>query len=378
MADLSVGRKARYAREHGWKHTHVMSMEPRVVRHLVDSGGMGRDALARLMGVPADHFEQWVEMGRMTYSRVQKLARHLHRPVLEFFAKVPPVEPVLADFRRDWASRAKDGASSMALPLSPADIVTVRHAWHLRARLGEIVAEMARGEQEQQQQRRHPLPPSLLIAPEEDGEAKATVYDSPEKVAEREARRLGLWAVDGRKGRQLGFDELRDAVERNGNALVFQEGMDMYSVRSVTMPAACRGAPPPPPEAEAADGTVDEECDGRTPRQPLHHHQQQEEEGEEGEDQPRPPLPHLILVNAIDAEGTRSFSLLHGYGHALLGRDGGDLDGYDGCICMEGGAGERCRRNTRKVGYCTDRERTEAWCDSLCGGSFDAARPLCG
>lgn len=56
------------------------------------------------------------------------------------------------------------------------------------------------------------------------------------------------------------------------------------------------------------------------------------------------PRPCAILVNSRETAPARSFTLLHGYGHILLGRSG---------VCDEHGAARRE----------SDKERVEAWCN---------------
>lgn len=89
-------------------------------------------------------------------------------------------------------------------------------------------------------------------------------------------------------------------------------------------------------------------------------------------------LPHVILLNAADSEGTRSFSLMHAYAHILLGEEGGDgrggtgSGGGGGCICKEDGfhGWSHCRRGDRTVGQggCSGGNSSgikaaEMWCD---------------
>ena len=186
----------------------------------------------------------------------------------------------------------------MAPALSPGDIPAVRMARYRQSEAGGML--FAKGTDAG---RRGKAP-------------GATVDDPPEEVAEREMRRLGLPLMppaDSGAGSPAGFDRIRDEGERHADILVFQEPMDADSVRSVVLAPAS--------EERAGDWKP-------------------------------PPTPHAIIVDARDAEATRTFSPLHAIGGSSSG----------GCTCKEGGFHLRGRPDAE--GDHTDMERTEEWrCD---------------
>ena len=322
---------AKRARER-WRRTKVWELEPRTVRWLVDSSGIKRAALARMMGVPQTAIEYWAESGRMTYSAMERMAARLRRPVLDFFRE-PLREPVLADCRRGEVTTGSRIGSAPALV--PMDIVAVRLAWWKKARAGEMMEELER-------EGGNGNGGDKANARGADGRARlsATADEAPESAAGRAAAHMGLSAMRADLGGPPGFDALRDAVERGFNALVFQEPLDMDAVRSVTLAGG---------EAKPGHGAKDETTMVAGKR-----------------DWDFPAMsPNAILLNANDAEGARSFSMLHGTAHILLGRGTGwDADGY---ICKEGSA-SMCGR-----GHCDgaskapppDMDAREAWCDSF-------------
>ena len=316
---------ARRARDR-WEYTKAWRLEPGTVKWLVDGSGYTRAALARKMGVEPDVFERWVETGRMTHAVIKRLAAHLKRPHLAFFHKEPLREPVLADYRGGVVTGTGTGAGIGTAPaLSPMDIVEVRLAWGQKSMAGEMIGE---------------------LWPEKEGGGGggggnrggggaraplgATIRDDPREVAGKAAAVLGLPGGAGLEG-PPGFDALRDAVERRGDALVFQETMDMPSVRVVTLAGGAALAGPRAPEGAMVRGARDWDFPARSP--------------------------HAILLNARDAEGTRSFSMLHGYGHILLGAGDGGGWGADGYICKEGRGGGAVAA--------AEEEGEEAWCDSF-------------
>lgn len=326
---------ARRARE-GWKRTKAWDLEPRTVQWLVDSSGIRRKALARMMGVPPGAIDHWVGSGRMTYSMMERMAARLRRPVLDFFHKEPLREPVLADCRRGEVTTG--GRIGTAPALAPRDIVAVRLAWWQKGRAGEMIGELERegsgGDGNG----------GKADACSEDGRTclSATADEAAESAATRAADRMGLPAMWAAIGGPLGFDALRDAVERNCNALVFQEPLDMDAVRSVTLAGG---------EAKPGSSTKD----GATTTMVA---------GKRDWDFPAR-SPNATLLNANDAEGARSFSMLHCTAHILLGRGmGWDADGH---ICKEGTGGAHRR------GLCDGTSKAplpgtdarEAWCDSF-------------
>ena len=354
-----------------WEHTKVWHLKPEVVRQLVDGSGFRRGALAKKMGVPQATFEHWMETGRMTYASIGRLAGLLRRPQLMFFHKEPLPDRILTDYRGAAVSCTAIGT---APALSPNDIVAVRVAGGLQEQAGYMLAELVKearrtgAARSPREHARRLLAGIGQVGGEPDAEdgpetwpdnphdrsirarRVAWVDYSPHKAAREALHSMGLplcrlVEYDGPPG----FDALRYAVEAHGNTLVFQEDMDMDTVRSVVLA------------------------------------------GGEGRERDVPPAtPHVIILNAGDAEGVQSFSMLHGYGHILLGRGGewgGDGGGGGwGCICREGGGGVDRRRSRRPVQGCegdgvwgeeagggdkqrprrrTGMEMAEMWCDSF-------------
>ena len=353
---------ARRARDR-WEYTKVRTLEPGTVKWLVDGSGYARAELARKMGVAPDVFERWVETGRMTHAVIKRLAVHLKRPPLTFFHKEPLREPVLADYRGGVSTGTGTGIGT-APALSPMDIVEVRLAWQRKSMAGEMIGDLERegngggdggggggggscnsnsNSNSSSRRSRAPL--------------RATVGDDPCTVAAEAAVEMGLFG-GRRRARQAalftlgaeaaaemgltggdgvrppGFDALRDAVERHGDALVFQEPMDVRSVRVVALAGGAARAGPRAPKGAMVRGARDWDFPARSP--------------------------HAILLNARDAEGTRSFSMMHGYGHILLGagEDGWDGDGY---VCKEGGGAMGGAATAAATAATTE----EAWCDSF-------------
>ena len=309
---------ARRARDR-WEHTRVWKLDPRTVRWLVDSSGYTRAALARKAGVAPAVFERRVETGSMTHSAIKRLAAHLRRPPLLFHG-APHREPVLADYRGGVATGTGVGT---APALAPMDIVAVRRAWGQKSRAGEMIGDLE-GEGGESGEGGGRGGGSRCRAP-----SSATVGDDPCTVAAEAAAGMGLPGGAGRVW-PPGFDALRDAVERHGDALVFQEPMDMRSVRAVTLAGGAARAGSRAPEGAMVRGARDWDFPARSP--------------------------HAILLNAGDAGGTRSFSMLHGYGHILLGAGDGGGWSADGYVCKEGRGGD---------GGGGTAAREEAWCDSF-------------
>jgi len=283
-----------------------MRLEPRVVRWLVGSSGMARGDIARRMGVDEGEVDGWIRTGRMTYARMQRLAACLKRPGTAFMLREPVVEAVPTDYRweedygvDDVVDDDEEAAADGALgpTLSPRDRVTFRGARYRQSEAGERMG--LRGGD---------------VAPKLGG-CRCTVDDSYEEAAGRlraaaaKAAAAGKKEWPGNKPAPAGLGAWRDAVESK-NILVFQDRMDADAVRVISMA------------------------------------------GHE---------PYVILLNAGDAEATRSFALLHGYGHALLGTSG---------ICKEAGMrGCGAGSAERLAGE-------ERWCDSFAAAVLMPRRPF--
>ena len=328
-----------------WKYTRAMELEPRVVQWLVHESGIRRTVLARMMGVRPNVLDRWMETGRMTYARIERLAKCTRRPVLLFFHKRPLPDPPITDYRGNAVSCTAVGT---APALSPDDIVAVREARWLQGQAGEMLDDLVKEARRTDATPHHRERAARMLdglgwIGDKDDEKTgfkmwtnsqlnndtlerrdATVEDDPHRMSIRVLRFMRLPVpVFGERVPPLGFDMLRNAVEVWGNTIVLQADMDMETVRSVVL------------------------------------------FGGEGREADTPPsTPHVILLNAGDAEGVRSFSLLHGYGHVLLGRGMG-WNGKGGCICREGGHG--VRRSGRP---CMDSDREEMWCDRFAAAAM--------
>ena len=357
-----------------WEHTKVMRLEPDVVRWLVDSSGYRRGALARMMGVAPGVFDHMVESGMMTHARIERLAALVRRQPLSFYHKAPMQDLALTDYRGAVVSGAGIGT---APALSPDDIATVRNARWLQGQAGDMLGDLVNeARRTDTTARRRKVAECMLarlgrIGDKDDARLGFKVYGACKTLPRANAHRAAQInyltdAMAASTAMALGltesshnectlpmrFDALRDAVERHGNALVFQEDMDMETVRSVLI----------------AGG------DGR------------------GDDVP-PSTPHAIILNAGDAEGVRSFSMLHAYGHVMLGRGGGwdagggcSRGGGWGCICREYGGwrrtGAQGRSRARRrgdaagSGQARERERAEVWCDSFAAAVMMPSGPF--
>ena len=334
---------ARRARAERWARTKELSLEPSVVQWLVDSSGMRRAALARRLGVGTDEFERRLRTGRMTWNEVGRLARRLKRPNLAFLLGEPREAYVLKDYRGAGIAAGTGAvvtatADEPAAPaaMTPADLLAVRMARHSQEKAAEMYEDMARAGRDV----KRGWCPRVLVD------------DPPEDVADWEMVRLEMTEADA-VGRPppVGFDRLRDALEALAGTLVFQAPLDKDSVRSVVLAPEC---------SDGVDGGKGKGCGAGARRRPA---------------------PHVILVNAGDAEGTRTFSLLHGYGHMLLGagdsmagKGGAGALVYGGCVCKEDGGHRRSRPVPREK--MTVDEREEEWCDSFAAAALMSNGPF--
>ena len=223
----------------------MMSLEPAVIKWIVDSSGMAHADLARRLKVDEAAFNGWIRTGRMEYGKVDAMARCVKRPTTLFFLKEPPEEEEIPDFR------AMAGAAG---GLGPEDRITVRGARYAQYVAGEMMGVLG-------------------ADPEPAIGGGTSVGDTPEEIAQRESKVLGLDNSGGRvvRGGARGFyRSLRDSIEGR-NVFVFQSAMDADAVRVVSLT-----------------------CEA----------------------------PRAILVNSRGADETKALALLHGYGHVLLDRGG--------------------------------------------------------
>ena len=187
----------------------MMSLEPAVVKWIVDSSGMAHDYLAKRLKVDVATLDGWIRTGRMEYGKIDAMARCVKRPATLFLLKEPPEEEDIPDFR------AMEGAAG---GLGPEDRITVRRARYAQYVAGEMMGVLG-GD------------PKPAIGGE------AAVEDPPEEIAQRESKALGLPGRGERaaRGDARGFYEgLRDSVEGR-NVLVFQDAMDAGAVRVVSL-----------------------------------------------------------------------------------------------------------------------------------------------
>ena len=245
----------------------MMSLEPAVVKWIVDSSGMAHADLAERLRVDAATLGGWIKTGRMEYGRMQAMAKYVKRPEALFLLKTPPEEENVPDFRM---------AGGAAGSLGPEDRITVRRARYAQYVAGDMIG-------------------MLGTDPEPAIGGVAAVGDPPEEIAQRESKVLGLECSDGRvvRGGACGFHRsLRDSVERR-NILVFQDALDIDTVRGISLTSA---------------------------------------------------VPYTILINSRDTDEAKSFTLLHEYGHVLLRRGG---------ICREqAGPGPALTRDQKIEAWC--------------------------
>ena len=187
----------------------MMSLEPAVVKWIVDSSGMAHADLAKRLKVDEVTLGGWIKTGRMEYGKIDAMARCVKRPTTLFLLKAPPEEEDILDFR------TMGGATR---GLGPKDRITVRRALYAQYVAGEMMGVLG-------------------ADPEPAIGGAAAVEDPPEEIAQRESKALGLPARGGRaaRGGARGFYEcLRDSVEGR-NVFVFQDAMDAGAVRVVSL-----------------------------------------------------------------------------------------------------------------------------------------------
>lgn len=187
----------------------MMSLEPAVVKWIVDSSGMAHDDLAERLKVDPTTLGGWIKTGQMEFGKIRAMAKCVKRPTALFLLKTPPEEEDVPDFRMT------EGAAGA---LGPDDRITVRRARYAQYVAGDMIG-------------------MLGTDPEPAIGGVAAVGDPPEEIAQRESKVLGLECSDGRvvRGGACGFHRsLRDSVERR-NILVLQDAMDPDAVRGITL-----------------------------------------------------------------------------------------------------------------------------------------------
>lgn len=187
----------------------MMSLEPAVVKWIVDSSGMAHADLAKRLKVDAATLGGWIKTGRMDYRKIDAMARCVKRPTALFLLKEPPEEEDIPDFR--IMAGAVGG-------LGPEDRITVRRARYAQYVAGDMMGMLGTG-------------------PEPEISGETSVGDPPEEIAQRESEVLGLDDSGGRvvRGGTYGFyRRLRNSVEMR-NILVFQDAMDVAAVRGIAL-----------------------------------------------------------------------------------------------------------------------------------------------
>lgn len=187
----------------------MMSLEPSVVKWIVDSSGMAHDDLASRLKVDAATVGGWVKTGRMEYGKMAAMAKCVKRPATLFLLKEPPEEEALPDFRM------MIGAAGS---LGPEDRITVRRARYAQYVAGDMMGMLG-------------ADPGPAIGGGSD------VGDPAEEVAQRESEVLGLDDSGGcvvRGGAHGFYRRLRESVEGR-NILVFQDAMDIDTVRGIAL-----------------------------------------------------------------------------------------------------------------------------------------------
>lgn len=185
----------------------TVSLEPSVVKWVIDSSGMNLDMVAQKTGVDRSVVDGWVGTGVMEYSKMGRLADCVKRPEAILFLKSAPDDDELVDYR------TAQGAGPV---LSPEDRIVVRKARYAQSMAREMMED--RGDSTRPRIR-----------------GGITADDSAEEIGEGERGRLHPEGAAGSRGgpRSL-YRSLRDAIE-SLNILVFQRPMDIRGVRGLTL-----------------------------------------------------------------------------------------------------------------------------------------------
>lgn len=185
----------------------TMSLEPSVVKWVIDSSGMDHDTVAQKTGVDKALVDRWVDTGVMEYSKMCLLADCVKRPEAILFLKSPPDDEELTDYRMAQAT----GQAG----LSPKDRVTIRKARYAQSMAREMMEDGGDSTR-----------PRIR--------GGVAVGDSAEDIAEWERGRLGARASTEKSGSGSTYRGLRGAIE-SLNILVFQHPMDVRKVRGLTL-----------------------------------------------------------------------------------------------------------------------------------------------
>ena len=134
-----------------------LHLDPRVVRSVVEGGGMDHAAIAQRLKVDRSQVDDWVNTGRIDYSKVKALAKCLRLSENALLTKIPLVIENLPDYRmrRDAPER-----------LDADDLPQVR-----RARYMQSVAKKMMGARSIAVE--PDIPPGVTVAAPADGVARA-------------------------------------------------------------------------------------------------------------------------------------------------------------------------------------------------------------
>lgn len=222
--------------------TPVVETSPDVMKWVVETGSLEVSEIAKRLNVGEADVRGWLEKrSEISVARLEKLAAYAKRPLAAFLLDDPPPVQAVPDYRR------------------PPFAAKITRDTALAIRFAQYLQEAARDMME-----------SLGEDASPDTRPGATARHSPERIASRERRRMGLDELPAKPGDPAGqFEILRNAVE-SLNVLVFQQRADPEEMRGLS----------------------------------LSEH------------------PCVILLNSRDPPATRRFTLLHEYGHVLLKRGG--------------------------------------------------------
>ena len=186
-----------------------LSLEPRVIRSIIESSGMDHATIAQRMGVDKARVDGWARTGAIEYPRVRALAKCVRRSETLFLRTVPLKSENMPDFRMmpdapEW--------------LDAGDLPTVRRVRYMQSAAREMTD--AKG-----------IAAGLRIP------AGITVGSDAGEMAAMERARL---AVDCRAdGTPRGsadeiYRRLRAAIE-GANILVFQYSLGTRGVRGLSL-----------------------------------------------------------------------------------------------------------------------------------------------
>lgn len=278
----------------------AIRVNPQVLSWIIDSAGWRDGELASATGIDASLIGRWrARESEIDMNDIDNMAGKVGRPLSAFMIAEPPREAPVAGFR-------PGGADSPAGLPSKQVCTAVRLAREIQYNVQELRGYAA---YEPASPSGGPLPPLLLPPPPAPPPPAVAVdcTDDPERVAAREAARMGLRG--GRAGSRapashdrhggIGpfYDALKDAVESR----------DVFVVQASFPVGEAKGL------ALVGDG------------------------------------PPVIVVNSADAAESRAFTLLHEYAHVLLAAGSLCRPAHECLEAADSGSGKAI----------------EGWCDSF-------------